>query len=481
MAILAFRSPSRVSPSGASNMTTPPGRKERLAIVSSSDRLCGIAAYTAALQAQLSNLFDVTVIDLDQYLLRSRSRSIRKLGDAHVQAICAELNRFDCVNIQLEYGTLGVLTNDIARRLRWLVETPPRVSVTFHTVLSPKPSDIAGWLTALFCWRLRTVADAYGDYRRHRVLSLGVARLLRQLQRRKQVTAIVHNRRDAADLKYLYGIERVLEHPLAFLSAAEVDTVRARADRCAFPILDRLPNDAVLIGVFGFLNDYKGFGAVIRALQQLPTNHHLLVFGGVHPNEIAAREPIHPYLSSLFDEAYVDTSLYQRLGREAAPGGRPLALTADVSLDALLGPHPRDVSARLHFMGAPNTDDFLTGMAICDAVVLPYLEVGQSSSGPISQALELGCRVIASRTRSFLEFAKYHPDRIEFFDIGNHLELAERLMSRPQYPPRRLSDFNTETNKAVYLLANSSRPRAGEGREADDVEPSPEQQATAAD
>jgi glycosyltransferase involved in cell wall biosynthesis len=295
-------------------------------------------------------------------------------------------------------------------------------------------------------------------------LSIGVARLLRQQQQRKQVTAIVHNRRDARDVKYLYGIEHVVDHPLAFLSAAEAKAVQGRASRRSFPALDRLPDDAVLIGVFGFLNDYKGFGTVIRALQQLPTNHHLLIFGGVHPNEIAARQPIHPYLSSLFDEAYTDTSLYRQLGRDGPPRERSVALTTDQSLETLLGPHPRDVSARIHFMGAPGSDDFLTGMAICDTVVLPYLEVGQSSSGPISQALELGCRVIASRTRAFLEFAKYHPDRIEFFDIGNHLELAGHLRSRRQYPAHALSDFNTETNRAMYLLANSAQAPPGPDR-----------------
>ena len=63
-------------------------------------------------------------------------------------------------------------------------------------------------------------------------------------------------------------------------------------------------------------------------------------------------------------------------------------------------------------------------MAICDAVVFPYLEVGQSSSGPISQALELGCRIIASRTHTFLQFGRYHQDMIEFFDIGNHLGIG---------------------------------------------------------
>ena len=71
----------------------------------------------------------------------------------------------------------------------------------------------------------------------------------------------------------------------------------------------------------------------------------------------------------------------------------------------LLIEHPKDLSQRIHFLGATGDEDFLAGMAICDAVVFPYLEVGQSSSGPISQALELGCRVIASRTHTFLNSA----------------------------------------------------------------------------
>src|SRR5271156_1160240 len=96
-------------------------------------------------------------------------------------------------------------------------------------------------------------------------------------------------------------------------------------------------------------------------------------------------------------------------------------------------------------------------MAICDVVVLPYLEVGQSSSGPISQAVELGCRVIASRTHNFLEFARYHPETVEFFDIGNHLELAERIAARRQHAERRERlDYTVETHKAIYLAANGA-------------------------
>src|SRR6516162_8215897 len=125
----------------------------------------------------------------------------------------------------------------------------------------------------------------------------------------------------------------------------------------------------------------------------------------------------------------------------------------------LLTEHPKDLSDRIHFLGAQRDAEFLSGMAICDAVVFPYLEVGQSSSGPISQALELGCRVIASRT--FLQFAKYHPDTIEFFDVGNHLELAGRILARPQFDAAgRLLAFNVETNKAIYLAANGDLPEA---------------------
>jgi hypothetical protein len=111
----------------------------------------------------------------------------------------------------------------------------------------------------------------------------------------------------------------------------------------------------------------------------------------------------------------------------------------------------------VHFMGALDDDHFLAGMAICDVVVMPYLEVGQSASGPMSQSLELGCRTIASRNQTFLQLSRYHKDRIEFFEIGNHLELAERIIAPPQYAADRRLAFNTETNKAVYVAANSRR------------------------
>ena len=99
-------------------------RRERLAIVSTYDKLCGIAAYTRALERQLADIFDVTVFDLDQDLLRSRHPRVSRLGDRHIKEICAALADFDAVNLQLEYGMLGATANGhlpplcLARRRR---------------------------------------------------------------------------------------------------------------------------------------------------------------------------------------------------------------------------------------------------------------------------------------------------------------------------------------------------------------------------
>ena len=456
MTMPALRTSTSLNPEGFGQLATAPSRKETLAIVSTDSSLCGIAAYTAALRRQLGDAFDITVFDLDQYLLRSPHRRVRKLADRHIKDICDAIRHFDVVNLQLEHGTLGRYGRDIYRRFCWLTAAAPRLSVTFHTLLMPPSFDTRGFMKALATGKFHTAARLQADFSRSRMLSDGIARQLRRAQRQKQVSAIVHNRRDRYDATCLYGLRHVFDHPLSFLAAAEVDAVRRDATRRRFAMLDDLPPNSMLIGVFGFLNEYKGIGTAIQALHYLPNNHHLLIFGGIHPREIVPRQPRHPYIASLFDDAYMDTTLHDRMNAiRAQSEALPLVVAADRGLRELLGAHPRDLSARIHFMGALPEQDFLSGMAICDAVVFPYLEVGQSSSGPISQALELGCRIIASRTHTFMGFSEYHPNSVEFFDIGNHLELAERLLARRQFSPHTgLPEFNIETNKATYLLAN---------------------------
>ena len=125
MTMLAFRTRGSIYPEVTAPVAGRAPRRERLAIVSTRSKLCGIAAYTAAVQRQLGEAFDVTVFDLNQYLLRKTHRRVRRLGDRHIKEICGALGHFDAVNIQLEHGTLGRDAADSDRRLGWLVAAAP--------------------------------------------------------------------------------------------------------------------------------------------------------------------------------------------------------------------------------------------------------------------------------------------------------------------------------------------------------------------
>ena len=150
------------------------------------------------------------------------------------------------------------------------------------------------------------------------------------------------------------------------------------------------------------------------------------------------------------NETYVDKSVFDALEDKS------VLLAIDSTNTALLVDHPKNIGQRIYFLGTQTDEGFAKGMAVCDHVVVPYLEVGQSSSGVLSIALDMGSRIIAARNHAFMQFARYHPNSIEFFEIGNHLELAERILATPAYPPEgRPNAYNVSTNRAVYVAANS--------------------------
>lgn len=428
------------------------GARPRVAVISTYDELCGIAGYTRALERQLRPLMDVEVLDLDQYLLRSPHRRVQRLGDQHIREMAKRLREFDCVNIQLEHGTLGRMPNRILKRLSVLCHAAPALSVTFHTILNDDGIPVEEIWRHLRRLDPGAAATAVVESLRARTLSRGVYAMLHKLQQRKPVRIITHTKRDMRLLRDVHRLRNVLHHPLSFVDERRAREIRRTASRDGFPLLHGLPPEAKLIGTFGFLSPYKGFETAVEALRYLPEDHHLLIFGGVHPQTIRRNEPRDPYITRLLRQARIGQTILNSLQES----GAATTLAVDASSRGLLERHPQDLSHRIHFMGVLNDEEFMTAMAVCDAVVLPYLEVGQTSSGPIAMAVDMGCRVVAARNAAFLQFAKYHPGRIEFFDIGNFAELARRLSAAPSTASKdRPLGYNTETNAALYLLANS--------------------------
>lgn len=425
--------------------------KPRLAIVSTFDDDCGIAGYTRHLVRQIEADFEVEVFDLNQWFMRSGDWKVALAADKMVKDFCRRAPTFDFVNIQLEQGTIGSTTKDILRRLKWIVQAAPALSVTFHTIASPRRFDHRQFTKALSQLRIADAWKTIGEHREANALSAGIYSLLRRTSRQKTVNVIVHTRRDAQMLRYAQQLPSVLDHPLVFLGKDEAARLRATTHKTSFPLLENLPDGAKTIGVFGFISEYKGLDTAVRALRFLPDDHHLLIFGAVHPGEIREHQKINHYIRHLLDIAGADSSIAD-VG--AANLHLNVPLPAGREREAIA--HPHNTAHRIHFLGPQTDEDFARAMCLCDAVVMPYLEVGQASSGAISIALDVGARIIAARNHAFLRFARYYPNCIEWFDVGNHVELAGRILARPAYPAEsRIRNYGVESNREIYRAANT--------------------------
>jgi glycosyltransferase involved in cell wall biosynthesis len=425
----------------------PPKPRLRLAVVSTYDDLCGIAGYTRALVQQLQPLMDVVVFDLDQFLLRSTHRRIQRLGDEYMADMARRLSEFDAVNIQLEFGTLGSTTSQILRRMRMLAAGAPTLSVTFHTVLDLEGIDWSAMGRSLLSLRPDIAFGLFKANMRATRLTRGMHRIFRLTKNTKPIGFVFHGKREARLMSDLHRHRNVVWHPLSFISSADAKAIRATTSRTDFAQLSHLSSDSVFIGVFGFISEYKGLDTAIKALRLLPENHHLLIFGGVHPQTIRRQQPINSYLEALLAEGRIGKSVADLLA--AMP---KTELQVSDGAANLLAPPPHDLTRRIHFMGALPDSEFARALAICDVVAMPYREVGQTSSGALAMALDLGCRIIASRTRNFLQLGRAMPGRMEFCDIGNFSELAQRILT----PGPRVLDisdlpYNTQTNADLYL------------------------------
>ncbi|KAB0644829.1 hypothetical protein [Burkholderia latens] len=430
--------------------------KPRLAIISTHDDLCGIASYARALVRQLSPNFDIVVFDLDQYIFRHTSRYVRKMADKEIERICKEIREFDCVNIQLEHGIFGKNKRDAYKRICKVISAAPALSITFHTVFDGAAVDWKavrqelGRFNVYAAWSI-----AMGSRFENTLLGAGVYQAIRRAQRTKKVSVVVHTKRDHRTLRVIERIKNVYDHPLAYYSRDEAAEYARAARRDEFPLLKNCGEDVVLLGCFGFTGTYKGIDTALRALHLLPENYHLAIFGGVHPEAIQRGVALDPYVAELLQIVSPGRSWLDDVKGESAK-----AVNLNASISELLQladtPHVKDISHRTHFMGPMTDDEMPRAMEICDAVLLPYLEVGQSASGPMSMAVNLNRPVIATRTKTFLQFCRYYPGRVSLFDIGNYLQLSQIIRAGAFSPPLRGADDpvpGTDSNIVAYCKA----------------------------
>lgn len=394
---------------------------KRIALISSYDIDCGIASYSKHLVPALRQQgFDVQVFPVPVAILRATTFAKNRKASLWLNNMCGELRSFDVVNLQMEPSLFGFWPPAQLKRISAILGASKASVVTIHSYSPPPMSSFAGMLQRPLDFLLRRLYF-YGIERFYRRLS-GI------LRKHSQTSAfIVHTKRERLALE-LEGFpeERVFDHPLTFYPtgfASEADQENARNNLVENYRLD--PSD-YLIGIFGFISLYKGIVTAIESLKHLPAHYKLLIFGNVHRTVQDFQRRIDPYLDEVIRTVEELSKIYNR---------------------------------RILFCGTLRDKDFAQAMMGCDSVVLPYMEVGQSASGPASMALQLAQHMALSRTDCFLELKRYAGESFDMFDIGNPIELAHILEAKPYETLRSESvttyrqTYNLESNAIMYRRA----------------------------
>ena len=380
--------------------------KNSLVIISSYSELCGNASYTKALVDEFSKIYNIEVIGLDTSL--------------HVKEICEKIKKFDYVNIQFEAGLFSEIPQVVLKRFQLLLSHCKKAVVTMHRydVLHKKPT-FKSLLKAVI---RRRVFSYFGQLNWARVHNNNATLCsdIVKICKKNNFPIIVHTPRDAQLMRVAYQYPHIYDHPLCFFGQDRILELKKRVARDDFCQYYNLPPEKTYLGVFGFIGEYKGYETVIQALQYLPENYELLIFGSQHPHMIVIEEKINPYIKSLLD------------------------LIVDKKL-----------TSRVRFFGSPNDDQFLSALVNCDYNIVPYLEVTQGGSGIAALTLEACSRSIFSQNKAFIELAKYAPDAFKMISIGNYLELANAVLTYndslySQKLQEYHANYNIHTSVALY-------------------------------
>lgn len=430
----------------------------KIAIVSSYSESCGNATYAHVLKEEFGRHMQADVLRLDLFVLQKYGRAFRTLGDRHIREIAEKLKDYDYVNIQCEFGLYGAVPSDSLRRLKILLDAAKNVILTMHRIdLSTSTLDDLYWGRIKY-WSPSSWVDAY-----HRRKGESAYKQLIQycdkLSKQKNTWVLVHTVRERRLVQSLFRVGRVFDHPITFLTQRERSGLIEGNGRAAFRRRLGLENDDIkIVGAFGFISEYKGFDTLVKALRHLPDNYMLFIFGSQHPQSVKPHVSLDPSLKSVIKTVRKEASavVNDRVKRLRALGNLT-PIDNDV-VDDLIN---FDLFKRVKFIGGLPDNEFVEALRYSDAVVLPYLEVGQSMSGVIALALEADANMFCANNLSFAEYKKYVGDVFENFDIGNYVELAQKIQ-KPRRDFRTVRDrafekYNISTNVQAHLEKFSLR------------------------
>jgi glycosyltransferase involved in cell wall biosynthesis len=380
-----------------------PAEVRSVAMVTTWQTQCGIADYASDLSTALVDAgVDCSTVEVDRQRMRYMTED-----ELHVEfaRLADRAAGHDVVHIQHEYGFFagaygwGVSLRVLQRFLKALRRHTPMVVVTMHT--EPVLLEQSG----------TSVHDRLRHAGRRRLWWS----LTRSVNADPGVRIVVHSRTTRRRLvdSGLHA-DRVSIVPQGIAQPWQtVDAASRRQARAELGVDD----DAVMLGLFGFMSRYKGYNIALEALRQLPEHHHLLILGGPHP---------------LGSDSALEDVLTELARRKALRG-------------------------RVHLTGFVPTSRLAALRSTVDVCLAPYLTRPRlSSSAALSWALASGRPVIASRIPAFEELAE-DGGCLELVNAERPRELAHAVQQLVADPQRQETLI---ANASAYSAANSWDARA---------------------
>jgi glycosyltransferase involved in cell wall biosynthesis len=368
---------------------------KRIALLTTWKEKCGIAHYSAFLKRGLDPHLDVTVIPLPRETMRDEMDHSK--ADAYIEEITPILSNFDVVNIQFEPSLFGIAISDVQRRFKTVLANSSDVIITFHSFNGADLPSLRSIVESIYYRSPARLFRYFANYYRATQWRR-IYKVISNHAKTKRVTVIAHTKSDAKRLKRLIPGASVMDNSLSYMSEGYIANVDKFVSHSELPkLMPNVGDEVRFIGVFGFFAPHKGFETAILALNHLPVTHHLLMISGIHEASLKVGQGLDPYLNRLIQIV-----------------------------------EKNKLSGRVHFIGSVSDDDLLLSMKLCDAAIMPYTNSGQTASGPANQAVELDRPSYFSRSLQFLEMEKYLPNAFSFFDIGNYVELAQKISRGPR-------------------------------------------------
>jgi glycosyltransferase involved in cell wall biosynthesis len=425
--------------------------RKQIAIVSSYAEECGVAFYSSRLKQHLESHFDVDIVRLNIWLLRT----FRRAGDSHIREIAARLKQYDGVCLQLEPGLYSCSLRVSYRRILCLLEANSNMLVTIHGFYALREFHIVDFVKTLCAGALFTLLQQV----LFKYYNLITIKFWARVRTMKNVKLHAFCSGDAAYFQYYFGFKEVSHFPITYYSREEVSAIHKNADRDQILSHYNLDPCKQYIGIYGFLSPYKGHLVALKALEYLPEDYHLLIIGGEHPHGRDKKATISTYLRYIYTFINGD-ELRQTPAekRRFSFGSNARELPGGFLYDGLIPNRP--LGDRVHFIGRLSDEEMSRFYCATDYVVHPYIdtESGQSASGPAVLAFEFRTRALYSSARVFRQMENYFKEALPFFGIGNYKELAEAIQRYENFNDQVIAArnaaraaYNPETMVAHYI------------------------------